>query len=149
MWTLGAELKPLFGKLGNDCKQVVFNQKLIEKDAANQWIMPGHPFFEIEIDGYHERFRWMLEEENPFLESVDGCALVNERNYAEANPAEVFGEFQNARQQTLEIIENLTDEYLNRRELFDGLWSAYYENVSLIFMQPRSAASFRHAVAFK
>lgn len=46
LWTLGAELEPRFGKLGNDYKQIIFNQKLIEKDATNEWVTPGHPLFE-------------------------------------------------------------------------------------------------------
>ncbi len=44
---LGAELEPRFGKLGGDYKQIVFSQKLLDKDQTNEWVTPGHPLFEV------------------------------------------------------------------------------------------------------
>ena len=43
---------------------------------------------DIEVDGYHERFRRALQETNPTLENVDGETLAVERAYAAAEPAE-------------------------------------------------------------
>ena len=75
---------------------------------------------DIEIEGYHVRFRRMLEETEPTLESVDGYALVKERHYAQADPSLVFGEIKAARVQTLQLIEGLTDQQLARIGYFDG-----------------------------
>ena len=44
---LGAELEPRFGKLGGDYKQIVFSQKLLDKDQTSEWVTPGHPLFEV------------------------------------------------------------------------------------------------------
>src|SRR5947199_154042 len=37
---------------------------------------------DIERDGYQRRFRRLLDEAGPFLESIDGYALARERGYA-------------------------------------------------------------------
>ena len=75
---------------------------------------------DIEVDGYHERFRRALQETNPTLENVDGETLAVERAYAEAGPAEVFAAFRAARTKTLEIIASLTAEQFDRTAVFDG-----------------------------
>src|SRR5262245_1048517 len=48
---------------------------------------------DIEVDGYHVRFRRMLEEINPTLVSIDSEALANERSYATSSAAEAFAVF--------------------------------------------------------
>lgn len=75
---------------------------------------------DIEVDGYHERFRRTLQEADPTLENVDGETLAVERAYAAAEPAEVFAEFRAARAKTLEIISTLTTEQFERTAVFDG-----------------------------
>lgn len=75
---------------------------------------------DIEIDGYHVRFRQLLEKENPTLKSIDSYALVKERQYAEANPAKVFVSIRSARTHTLELIQDLTNEQLCRTGFFEG-----------------------------
>jgi hypothetical protein len=57
---------------------------------------------DIEIDGYHVRFRRLLEESNPLLASLDGEALSQERRYSTADTAAVFAEFRDARTRTIE-----------------------------------------------
>ena len=52
---------------------------------------------DIEIDGYHERLRRVLEESNPLLASLDGEALSRERAYSTADSATVFAQFRKAR----------------------------------------------------
>ena len=73
---------------------------------------------DIEVEGYHVRFRRMLEEENPALVSLDGYALAEQRRYAEADPAEVFASIRAARSQTLELVQSLTEAQLRRTGLF-------------------------------
>ena len=75
---------------------------------------------DIEVDGYHERFRRALQETNPTLENVDGETLAIERVYAAADPAEVFAAFRAARGKTLEPISTLTADQFDRTAVFDG-----------------------------
>jgi hypothetical protein len=75
---------------------------------------------DIEVDGYHERFRRTLQEANPMLENVDGETLAVERAYAAAEPAEVFAAFRTARAKTLETVSTLTAEQFDRTAVFDG-----------------------------
>jgi hypothetical protein len=57
---------------------------------------------DIEVDGYHARFRRTLQEPNPKLMTLDGESLARERRYAAANAAEVFTAFRLARARTIE-----------------------------------------------
>lgn len=107
---------------------------VIPADARNwkpdSWEgIPSEPFSaieqichvrDIEVDGYHERFRRALQEANPTLENVDGETLAVERAYAAAEPAEVFAAFRAAREKTLETISTLTAEQFDRTAVFDG-----------------------------
>jgi hypothetical protein len=75
---------------------------------------------DIEINGYHTRFRRLLDEIDPTLDSIDGYALVKERHYADSDPAIVFDEIRAARRQTLRLIQGLTSEQLTRTGYFEG-----------------------------
>jgi hypothetical protein len=75
---------------------------------------------DIEVDGYHERFRRTLQEAHPTLENVDGETLAIERAYADADAHEVFSAFRAARAQTLKIIDAFTPAQLERTAVFDG-----------------------------
>ncbi len=75
---------------------------------------------DVEIDGYHIRFRRMLDEAEPTLGSLDAYSLVKENNYAQSNPESVFIEIQSARIQTLKLIESLTEKQLSRSGYFEG-----------------------------
>ncbi|MFY0568665.1 DinB family protein [Archangium lansingense] len=75
---------------------------------------------DIELEGYHVRFRRLLNETGPVLASLDTYALVKERNYAAAEPSAVFGAFRAARQATVETLRPLSDEQLARAGTFEG-----------------------------
>jgi DinB superfamily len=75
---------------------------------------------DVEIDGYHVRFRRLLEESEPTLDSLDGYALVEQRFYANSDPETVLEEFRLARAETLRIIESLDPEQLLRSGYFEG-----------------------------
>ncbi len=75
---------------------------------------------DVEIDGYHVRFDRLLNKENPMLESLDGYALISEKNYAGAEPENVFEQFHIARMETLKLINGLTDLQLSRKGYFEG-----------------------------
>ncbi|MEO7887887.1 MAG: DinB family protein [Polaromonas sp.] len=75
---------------------------------------------DIEIDGYHLRFRRTLAETNPVLESLDGYVLARERDYAAANAREVFAAFRAARIQTMTMLSGITPQQLDRTAEFEG-----------------------------
>lgn len=75
---------------------------------------------DIEIDGYHRRFRRTLEEDNPELPSIDGYLLAKERDYANANAGEALAAFRAARAQTVQIISGLSPAQLLRTARFEG-----------------------------
>jgi hypothetical protein len=58
---------------------------------------------DLEIDGYHVRFRRMLEESHPLLAPLDGEALARERLYSSADTRLVFKGFRAARTKTIEL----------------------------------------------
>ena len=74
---------------------------------------------DIEIDGYHRRFRRVLAETDPALESVDGYALAESRRYAAADGEEALQAFRAARQVTLGILADLDASALKRGCSFD------------------------------
>jgi hypothetical protein len=76
---------------------------------------------DIEVKGYHVRFRRMLEEESPVLTSIDPYVLAKEGRYSEANPLQVLEELHSARRKTVELISGLSDLDLARMGFFEGL----------------------------
>jgi hypothetical protein len=75
---------------------------------------------DVEIDGYHVRFRRMLEEANPALPDLDGETLARERDYASQDADQVFAAFRAARAKTLELISTFTPQQLARPAHFNG-----------------------------
>src|SRR5215475_10944449 len=59
---------------------------------------------DIEVDGYHVRFRRMLEEINPTLVSIDSVALAKERSYATSSATETIDVFRKARAETVQLL---------------------------------------------
>jgi hypothetical protein len=74
---------------------------------------------DIEIDGYHSRFRRTLDEDFPLLPGVDGFALASERSYATADAAEVLAAFRKARAQTVQLLSGLGKAELARPAIFE------------------------------
>jgi hypothetical protein len=75
---------------------------------------------DIEVLGYHVRFRRTLSETNPRLESLDTDALAEERGYASQDAGRVLAELREARAQTIALIAGLSPEQLRRPAVFDG-----------------------------
>ncbi len=75
---------------------------------------------DIEIEGYHVRFRRPLEEDNPTLESIDGYRLARDRNYANADATEALAAFCAARARTMEMISGYNAAQLARPAMFEG-----------------------------
>ena len=75
---------------------------------------------DIEIEGYHVRFRRTLDEVNPELASIDSIKVTNERDYANANVADVFASLKKARAETIALLSSLTPQQLDRAAVFEG-----------------------------
>jgi DinB family protein len=75
---------------------------------------------DIEVLGYHDRFRRTLSELNPALKSLDTDALARDRSYATQNAEVALSEFREARSQTLALVSGLSPEQLRRPATFEG-----------------------------
>lgn len=75
---------------------------------------------DIEVAGYHVRFRRTLSEANPSLESLDTYALARDRSYATQSAEVALSEFREARAETLALIAGLTPDQLHRTAEFEG-----------------------------
>ena len=75
---------------------------------------------DIEIDGYHVRFRRSLDEATPTLVSIDSEALAEQRDYGRADAQRMFAEFRAARARTVTLLRELDDSQLRRPAVFEG-----------------------------
>jgi len=75
---------------------------------------------DIEIEGYHVRFRRTLAEANPTLASIDTDALARERAYGSADAEAVLASFRQARQQTIALLTGLAPGQFDRTAAFEG-----------------------------
>ena len=75
---------------------------------------------DIEADGYTLRFRRLLDENGPVLESIDGYALVEARQYDRTDLATALDAFEAAREKTMAILDRLSPAGLTRRGTFEG-----------------------------
>jgi hypothetical protein len=75
---------------------------------------------DIEIDGYHVRFRRTLAEDHPELASLDTLALARERAYGESDGAAALAAFREARLHTVALIASLKPEQFDRTAAFEG-----------------------------
>lgn len=75
---------------------------------------------DIEVEGYHVRFRRTLEEQHPVLASIDSEPLAVARGYGSADAKAVLAEFRAARARTMEILSGLGDAQLARTAVFEG-----------------------------
>ena len=74
---------------------------------------------DVEVEGYHVRFRRTLQETNPFLPDLGSEALAHARDYAGANVVDVLASFREARARTVESIAAMDAGQLARRAVFE------------------------------
>jgi hypothetical protein len=105
-----------------------FPKEFVNWAPASWEGVPSEPFTaieqichvrDIEIEGYHLRFRRTLAEETPLLAYIDSEAITRERDYASADPAQVFAALRAGRATTLALLRGLSDRELNRRAEFE------------------------------
>lgn len=44
---LGDQLEPMFGKLGREYQNIVFDKEILKRNPTLEWVTPGHPLFEV------------------------------------------------------------------------------------------------------
>jgi hypothetical protein len=74
---------------------------------------------DVEIDGYHQRFRRILGEEHPFLPDLGSEALAKARHYASRDATSALAGFRAARAQTVAMLSALDAAQLERTALFE------------------------------
>lgn len=74
---------------------------------------------DVEIDGYHRRFRRILEEERPFLPDLGSEALAQSRAYATRDAADALAGFRAARARTVAMLSGLDATQLARTAEFE------------------------------
>jgi len=74
---------------------------------------------DIEIDGYHLRFRRLLDEENPDLVSLDGYVLAERNRYQDSMLDDALREFRDARAKTIAMLRDVTPGQLQRPATWD------------------------------
>lgn len=75
---------------------------------------------DIERDGYHVRFKRVLEESCPVLPDIPGEPLAIDRQYAAANAEDVLRDFRSAREETISLLSALSKDDLERKAIFEG-----------------------------
>lgn len=75
---------------------------------------------DIEIEGYQVRFRRTLDEQHPFLPSMDTDAMVRDRAYDQQDAVAVLAAFREARAETLALIRAVSPVQMERTAEFEG-----------------------------
>lgn len=70
---------------------------------------------DIEVEGYAERIKRILEEAEPFLPDIDGARLAFERDYNRDDLDSAFAAFSNARRRNIELVRSLDADKLARK----------------------------------
>jgi hypothetical protein len=106
-----------------------FPRELVHWAPASWEGVPSEPFTaieqvchvrDIEIEGYQVRFRRTLDENSPFLPSIDSEPIAKARNYGAADVARVFASFRAARADTLALLRALDAASFDRPAEFEG-----------------------------
>jgi hypothetical protein len=106
-----------------------FPAHLVHRAPASWDGVPSEPFTaieqichvrDIEIEGYQVRIRRTLEEDAPFLPSIDSERVARERAYGGADAGDALAAFRAARAGTVATLRTLRAEQLGRPAVFEG-----------------------------
>jgi hypothetical protein len=75
---------------------------------------------DIEVEGYGERIKRILEEAEPSLPDIDGARLAIERDYNNDDLDSAFAAFSNARRKNVELVRSLEMDQLARKGNLEG-----------------------------
>jgi DinB superfamily len=76
---------------------------------------------DLEREGFGERIRRLLAEDDPFLPDFDGEKAAREREYLKLNPAAALAAFTAAREENLRTLRSLTGEQAARSGRQEGV----------------------------
>jgi hypothetical protein len=76
---------------------------------------------DIEIEGYGQRLRRILQEDKPALADIDGARLAIERDYNNQDGQAALEAFCAARQKNVELLKNLRPEQLAREGTLENV----------------------------
>lgn len=75
---------------------------------------------DIEVEGYAERIKRILEEKEPSLPDIDGARLAFEREYNREDLDSALVAFSNARRGNIELVRRLDGDQLARKGNLEG-----------------------------
>lgn len=75
---------------------------------------------DIEVEGYGERIKRILDEAEPSLPDIDGARLAVERDYNKDDLDSAFIAFSNARRKNIELVRSLNADQLARKGNLEG-----------------------------
>jgi DinB superfamily len=76
---------------------------------------------DIEREGHSVRIERLLQEDNPFLEDIDGARLARERRYLEQDLQQALESFTTARRNSLTLLATANDTALARSGTFENV----------------------------
>ena len=76
---------------------------------------------DLEVQGYAERIRRMLDEENPSLADFDGARVAAMSDYNSQNIDEALVAFESARRANVETLRGATEAQRNRTGTLEGV----------------------------
>jgi DinB superfamily len=76
---------------------------------------------DLEREGFGERIRKLLTEENPWLPDFDGERIARERDYLKLPLAPALEAFASARQETLQLLRSVTNDQWARAGRQEGV----------------------------
>lgn len=75
---------------------------------------------DIEIEGYHVRFRRLLDQVQPRLASLDSYVLAREHGYVHTDAGEALAVFRAARARTVALLRGLDETQWRRQGEYEG-----------------------------
>lgn len=76
---------------------------------------------DLEREGFGERIRRLIAEEDPFLPDFDGDRVAREREYLRLDPGEALAAFSSARAETIRLLRSLPDGSWSRSGQQEGV----------------------------
>ena len=76
---------------------------------------------DIEVEGYSQRIRKIVKENQPSLPDIDGGRLAIERDYNHQNANEALEQFTRARVSNVEILRGLSGTEMSREGILEGV----------------------------
>lgn len=68
LWPIGEKLEPVFGRLGREYKDVIFDKSLLKTNPTAEWVTPGHPLFETIRESLWQQVRDALKRGTVFYD---------------------------------------------------------------------------------